>query len=231
MHIYHYAAYEVSALRRLSTQHDTRQDEVDELLRNRAFVDLYQIVCHGLRIGEDSYSIKKVERLYRGGRSTEVATAADSIVRYAQWMVSGQSRDWRESNILREIRDYNQDDCISTAELAQWLRSVAAANGIQSALSIAASASAVEPKVLTPEVIARLELAARLHARGDAVSQVLGDLIEFHRREDKPLWWKMFDREQAPAEELRDDPSCVQGITTVGSPRIRKQSLIQSLPI
>ena len=101
MHIYHYAAYEVSALRRLSTQHDTRQDEVDELLRNRVFVDLYQIVCHGLRIGEDSYSIKKVERLYRGGRSTEVATAADSIVQYAQWMVSGQSRDWRESNILQ----------------------------------------------------------------------------------------------------------------------------------
>ena len=95
------------------------------------FVDLYQIVCHGLRIGEDSYSIKKVERLYRGGRSTEVATAADSIVQYARWMVSGQSRHWRESNILREIRDYNQDDCISTAELAQWLRSVAAANGIQ----------------------------------------------------------------------------------------------------
>jgi predicted RecB family nuclease len=34
MHIYHYAAYEVSAVRRLSTRHDTRQDEVDDLLRN-----------------------------------------------------------------------------------------------------------------------------------------------------------------------------------------------------
>jgi hypothetical protein len=52
-----------------------------------------------------------------------VSTAADSIVQYAQWVVSGEARDWRESNILREIRDYNQDDCISTAELARWLRS------------------------------------------------------------------------------------------------------------
>ena len=34
MHIYHYAAYEVSAVRRLSTRHDTRQDQVDELLRH-----------------------------------------------------------------------------------------------------------------------------------------------------------------------------------------------------
>lgn len=79
MHIYHYAAYEVSAVRRLSTRHDTRQDEVDELLRNRVFVDLYQIIRHGLRIGEDSYSIKTVERLYRPKRTTEVATAVDSL--------------------------------------------------------------------------------------------------------------------------------------------------------
>ena len=101
MHVYHYAAYEVSALRRLSTQHDTRQDEIDELLRNHVFVDLYQIVRHGLRIGEDNYSIKTVERLYRGVRSTEVATAAESIVQYAQWMGSGQPGRWQESHILR----------------------------------------------------------------------------------------------------------------------------------
>src|SRR5699024_5846314 len=38
MHIYHYAPYEVSAVRRLSTRHDTRQDEVDDLLRAGVFV-------------------------------------------------------------------------------------------------------------------------------------------------------------------------------------------------
>ena len=124
MHIYHYAAYEVSAVRRLSTRHDTRQDEVDELLRNEVFVDLYQIVRHGLRIGEDSYSIKTVERLYRPKRATEVATAVDSIVQYARWIESKQPRDWQRSAILKGIRDYNEDDCKSTAELLQWLRKV-----------------------------------------------------------------------------------------------------------
>jgi len=88
LHIYHYAAYEVSALRRLSTRHDTRQDEVDQLLRNDVFVDLYQIVRHGLRVGAESYSIKVVERLYRPKRKTEVATAVDSIVQYARWLGS-----------------------------------------------------------------------------------------------------------------------------------------------
>jgi uncharacterized protein len=132
MHIYHYAADEVSAVRRLSTRHDTRQDEVDELLRREVFVDLYQIVRHGLRIGEDSYSIKKVEHLYRPGRETEVATAVDSIVQYARWIECGQVRDWNESAILKGIRDYNEDDCKSTAELVEWLRRLAADNNIRS---------------------------------------------------------------------------------------------------
>jgi len=228
MHIYHYAAYEVSAIRRLSTRHDTRQDAVDELLRNEVFIDLYQIVRQGIRIGEDSYSIKKVERLYREGRSTGVATAADSIVKYAQWMGSKESRLWAESTILGEIRAYNKDDCDSTAELSQWLRKIAAENGISSGLSIAASSAPWQPKELPPEVVTRLEIAARLHEQGDAVSVVLAHLIDFHRREEKPMWWRMFDRAKNALDALRDDPGCIEGISAVGSPRVEKQSLVQS---
>jgi predicted RecB family nuclease len=227
MHIYHYAAYEVSALRRLSTRHDTRQPELDDLLRNHVFVDLYQIVRHGLRIGEDNYSIKTVERLYRRGRSTEVATAAESIVQYAQWMGSRQPGRWQESPILCGIRDYNKDDCESTAELTSWLRSTALAHGIVTGLSVASTAP-VERSVPPPDAIARLQIATRLHEQGDPVSEVLGDLIDFHRREDKPLSWRMFDRDAFTPEELRDDHCCVEGLTAVGLPRAENRSLIQT---
>ncbi len=227
MHIYHYAAYEVSAVRRLSTRHDSRQDEVDELLRNEVFVDLYQIVRHGLRIGEDSYSIKKVERLYRPMRVTEVATAIDSIVQYARWIESGQGRDWSTSAILKGIRDYNEDDCKSTAELVQWLRNVVGKSKIASTRLVSASAPKT-PKELPPEVIVRLETAARLRKQGDPVSVVLADLIEFHRREDKPMWWRMFDRAKATPEELRDDPGCIEGVQAQGTSRTEKKSLVQS---
>ena len=132
MHIYHYAAYEVSAVSRLSTRHDTRQDEVDDLLRANVFVDLYKTVRHGLRIGENSYSIKSVEHLYRPDRTTEVGTAVDSIVQYANWMESKQPSNWKESPLLKSIRDYNEDDCKSTVELLQWLRKVALDNRISS---------------------------------------------------------------------------------------------------
>jgi uncharacterized protein len=226
MHIYHYAAYEVSAVRRLSTRHDTRQNEVDDLLRNEVFVDLYQIVNHGLRIGEDSYSIKKVERLYRPKRATDVATAVDSIVQYARWMESKQPRDWKTSPILKGIRDYNEDDCKSTAELLQWMRRVAVENKIAPARSASAFAP-LTPPVLPPDVVARLDTAAKLRKKGDMVSVVLADLIDFHRREEKPMWWRMFDRTTATPEELRDDPGCIEGVQAVGSPALEKQSLIQ----
>ncbi len=226
MHIYHYAAYEVSAVRRLSTRHDTRQGEVDELLRNEVFVDLYQIVRHGLRIGEGSYSIKTVERLYRLKRTTEVATAADSIVQYAHWIESKHPRDWKKSTILKGIRDYNEDDCKSAAELLRWLRKVAVEHKIV-ACSVSVSAPSTPP-ALPPEVVTRLDTAAKLRMQDDAVSVVLADLIDFHRREEKPMWWRMFDRAKATYEELRDDPACIEGVRAMGYPASEKQSLVQT---
>ena len=205
MHIYHYAAYELSAVRRLSIRHDTRQDKVDEMLRAEVFIDLYQIVRNGLRISEDSYSIKKVERLYRSKRVTEVANAVDSIVQYARWIEFGEARDWKLSPILKGIRDYNKDDCISTAELAEWMRTLALEHGIASAQGASAPEALVTAQ-LTPEALARIETARQLREKGDPVAIILADLMEFHRRESKPVWWRMFDRAEATAEELRDDP-------------------------
>ena len=227
MHIYHYAAYEVSAVRRLSTRHDTRQEEVDELLRNKVFVDLYQIVRHGVRIGEDSYSIKTVERIYRPKRATEVATAAESIVQYARWIESKQARDWNISPILKGIRDYNEDDCKSTAELLQWLRKLAGEHKITAARPGSVSTPAAPP-VLPPQVIARQDTATKLRKQGDPVAVVLADLIDFHRREEKPMWWRMFDRAVATPEDLRDDPGCIEGVQAAGSPVPEKQSSVQT---
>lgn len=234
MHIFHYAAYEISAIRRLSTRHDTRQEEVDDLLRNIVFVDLYQTVRHGLLIGEENYSIKSVEHLYRPRRTTDVASAVDSIVQYSHWMESDQSSNWRESDILRDIRDYNEDDCRSTLELLQWLRKVGIENNIQTLNSgsgngvSSSSHSSSTTKVLSPDVIARLEVIEKLRKKTDLHSGILADLVDFHRREEKPMWWRMFDRAKATAEVMRDDAGCIEGILSVGSPRSEKQSQIQA---
>lgn len=229
MHIYHYAAYEASAVRRLSTRHDTRQEEVDNLLRANVFVDLFKTVRHGLRIGEDNYSIKSVEHLYRPKRTTNVATAVDSIVQYAHWIGSKQSPDWKNSAILKGIRDYNEDDCKSTVELLQWLRKIAAEHSISFLLSPAIiTSNDSTQKELSPAVIARQQTIADLRRQQDSLSSTLADVVDFHRREEKPMWWRMFDRTEATAEELRDDSGCIQGIQAVGSSVAEKQSQIQT---
>ena len=43
-HIYHYNAYEVNALRRLSQEHNVEEKKLDELLRAERFIDIYTVV-------------------------------------------------------------------------------------------------------------------------------------------------------------------------------------------
>jgi predicted RecB family nuclease len=61
MHVYHYAPYETTALRRLMGKHATREREVDDLLRNQVFVDLYTVERQGLIVGTPGYSLKDIE--------------------------------------------------------------------------------------------------------------------------------------------------------------------------
>jgi len=56
---------------------------------------------------------------------------------------------------------------------------------------------------------------------------ILADLMDFHRREALPVWWRLFEREKLSEEELRDDPACIAGITSHGSPRTEARSLVQ----
>jgi uncharacterized protein len=38
---------------------------------------------------------------------------------------------------------------------------------------------------------------------------LVGQLLEFHRRENKPAWWAMFHRQELPEEDLIDDAECI----------------------
>lgn len=81
--------------------------------------------------------------------------------------------------------------------------------------------------MLPPEVVARLDIASRLRKQGDAISIVAADLMDFHRREQKPLWGRVFDRAAATPEERRDDPGCVEGVQVNGAPATVKKSVVQ----
>nr|NLD41657.1 TM0106 family RecB-like putative nuclease [Actinomycetales bacterium] len=90
MHIYHYAAYEVSALKRIAMRYQLLEKELDDLLRSEVFVDLYATVRGSVRVSAPSYSIKKLEPLYMGEHLRSdgegaVAEGADSVVAYHEF--------------------------------------------------------------------------------------------------------------------------------------------------
>jgi len=115
MHIYHYASYEVTALKKMVMHHGTREDELDRLLRAEVFVDLYKVVRQGMRIGVSSYSIKRLEPLYMAPREGEIGNGGSSILEYERYRNTG------DSQILDEIEAYNKDDVESTMLLREWL--------------------------------------------------------------------------------------------------------------
>jgi uncharacterized protein len=132
MHVYHYASYEKTALLRLAGRYGVGEDEVDALLREGVLVDLYATVRAALRVGQRSYSLKKLEPLYMpDARTGEVQTAGESVVEYAEACeVRDQGRlgEWQER--LDRIADYNRYDCESTLRLRDWLVARAAEAGV-----------------------------------------------------------------------------------------------------
>ncbi|MGH7579587.1 MAG: TM0106 family RecB-like putative nuclease [Gemmatimonadales bacterium] len=250
LHIYHYATYEETAVKKLAGRYATREREVDLLLRNDVFVDLYAVVKQGLIIGTPSYSLKEVERLYLAPREGEVKSGAGSVLEYQRWIDSGEPGEWEASPILKGIRDYNRVDCESTLKLRDWLLERQMENGIayageglplrsaQGDNGGAQGGRGVAPdgtgggeaeKTEAEELAARLLAIAKAEKDRDPerarVTEMVGWLVEFHRREEKPMWWRMFKRHDMSVEELAEDLDCLANLTrTETAPRAIKKS-------
>jgi len=215
MHVYHYANYEIAAIRKLMGRYGVCEEKVDNLLRNNVFIDLYNIVRHGLMIGEPRYSIKNVEHIYRGKRDTDVASGAESIIVYEQWRENPDGDTWQTSKVLKSIRDYNIDDCDSTQELTEWLRTEQANHDITYLLPDGEGEKEIpeEKSVITrlrDDILARADVCEC--EKKKKLLETLAWSLEFHRRENKPLWWRLFDRMGWSEIELYDDMDCLAGL-------------------
>ena len=123
-HIYHYAHYEQTALTRLAERHNTLQLEVSKLIESGKMIDLFKVVKSSLLLSQESYSIKKLENYYSFRRVSEVKEAVGSMDFYDRYReLLGTNRSEAEM-LKRQVLDYNQDDCLSTLALLQWLRSL-----------------------------------------------------------------------------------------------------------
>jgi predicted RecB family nuclease len=209
MHVYHYASYEPTALKRLMGRHATREDELDRLLRGGVLVDLYSVVREGIRASVESYSIKLIEKFYMPDREGPVTSAGFSVVEYERWMETD------DPAVLAALEAYNRDDCVSTWRLRGWLeeRRVEAAplyGGAPPPRPELRSGDAPENLARAQQQTREREEALRAGVPADRAFRsqeqqgrwLLAGLLDWYRREAKPAWWMWYQLQDAPMEDL-----------------------------
>ncbi len=230
LHVYHYAAYERTAMARLAQRHATREDEVDRLLRGGVLVDLYRVVRQGIRAGVESYSIKRLEPLYGLVREVELRSAGSSIVQFEAWLEGAPTDEGHVGEeILREIAGYNRDDVLSTWRLRDWLEERRLDLGAYLGTEVPrppVKPEAAEPAVPTERQARVAALAERLTAPladrdpeawtpDERATWLLGQLLGWHRREDKAFWWHYFDLCGKTDEDLVDERDPIGAVDLV----------------
>ncbi|HVL53591.1 MAG TPA: TM0106 family RecB-like putative nuclease, partial [Vitreimonas sp.] len=227
LHVYHYAPYEPTALKRLMGRYATRENEVDRLLRGGVMVDLLRAVRQSLRASVESYSIKRLEPLYGFVREVDLRDAGSSIVAFEEWLELGEG-DRPAADHLERIERYNQDDVVSTARLRDWLETLRdeleAKTGQpvprpalrRSELPADVTAAQAEVEAVAAQLadvpVDEADRTSEQHARW-----LLGQLLGWHRREDKSMWWTFFHHMlEVPAEDLADENEPIGGLEPVG---------------
>ena len=96
-------------------RYGTREAELDDLLRRGVFVDLFKVVRKALRASRPGYGLKEIEAFLDFDRQAELKDGGASIVDFERWM---QTRD---DALLDAIDAYNEEDCLATLLLRDWL--------------------------------------------------------------------------------------------------------------
>jgi predicted RecB family nuclease len=232
LHVYHYNHYEPTSIDHLSELHETRQeavgrlmgryatreDEVDELFRLGVFVDLYRVVRQGLQAGVESYSIKRLEPLCGYSRAVELRDATAALVAFDAALEDGSAA--ADAERQRVIAGYNEDDCRATLALRNWLEERRPELAARLGLDLA---ELPRPVVAEPDrdredsEITRLRsaLLSSVPAQPSertleqAAVALLADLLEWHRRENKPAWWRYFYVRTLSSSDLVAEPDAL----------------------
>lgn len=224
MHVYHYAPYEPSAFKRLMGRYATRERELDSMLRNQKFVDLYGVIRQGVRVGTERYSIKNLEPLYAFARDVDLREAGRNL-RLMEQALELNAPDMVPAEVREAVEGYNKDDCISTLCLRDWLEKIRA-DYISKGMEIPRP----QPPEVTMEELTEQQMRVEqlreklLKGIPEEPSERTGEhqarwllayMLDYHRREDKAVWWEYFRLRDLPEEDLFDEPQAITGLQLV----------------
>ena len=236
LRLYHYAPYEPAAFKRLAGRHNTCEEDIDELLRSRVFVDLYRVVRQGLRASVESYSLKKIEALYGFSRKANLRDAGSCLVAMATWL-DRKTTDEPDQVLKATIAAYNEDDCASTLALRDWLeirrteletqRGKTLPRPIPGELaSDEQTQRNAEVEALEHELTQAIPDDVALRTQQRQATWLLAQLLDWHRREDKSTYWEFYRQCDLSDEELIEDSAPLGGLEHLGEVRKEKKSTL-----
>ena len=221
-HIYHFAPYEPTALKKLMGRFATREVELDELLRGGVFVDLHKIVRRALIASVERYSIKDLEPFFGYLRSQNLADAAMSC-RIVEHAIEAGDFDDAIQTHCKIVEDYNREDCESAERLRDWLEGLRA-NVVEQGDALP------RPEVKDGEASEEIsDLDRELRRLRDGLLEgvsadpaertdeqqsrfALAHMMEFHRREDKARWWEYFRLLDLDYDDYADERKAIVGL-------------------
>ena len=187
----------------------TMEAELDQLLRERRFVDLYRVVVQSLRASTETYSLKDLEALYWHERTGDVTTASDSIVEYERWCLTKDTAILDSIGIIIKTIAYRPRIC------GNGLRGLRPA-GVKFEIVDETAARSASSRPTRAQLETRkqaLAASVRACAHGDArVRDLVAELLWFHQRSQKPGWWALFERQAWSEDELVDDAESLGGL-------------------
>ena len=217
-HIYHYAPYEKRAIRELAAAYSAefpKGDIVnDNLLRKEKYVDLFNIVKQSIRTSEKDMSLKSIEKFYNFERKADIVKADDSVIKYDNWIATKDEKN------KKDIINYNEEDCISTYYLREFLVKNKPENinwflkpePIKKEDQETHKYRRKTPNKLSREEV-ELDLNNRLEKKKNKSNENfvenLKNFIGFHWKSNKPEFWEVFDRAEKTHLELEDDTECI----------------------
>ncbi|WP_158994008.1 TM0106 family RecB-like putative nuclease [Mucilaginibacter sp. L196] len=219
MHIYHYAAYEQSALKRLMGKYLSRENEIDSMLRADLFVDLFTVTRQAVRAGIERYSIKELEIFYGFERRAALRDAAAAL-RAAERSLERGVPEALSPDIKQVIADYNRDDCESTLALRDWLETLRDAQ-------LAAGQVVLRPEMKTGEATEKIDehdriirnlferlidgvpLTGEPRTAEQEGRWILAGMLDWYRREDKSKWWEYYRLRELPEDELLEEKAAL----------------------
>jgi predicted RecB family nuclease len=236
-HIYHYAPYEQTAIKRLAGRHGVCVDSVDRLLRAGIFVDLYRVTRQALRASVESYSIKKLEPLYGFERAVVLREARLALDTLSSIFALGAGKE-ATAELLSTVESYNREDCLSARHLRDWLegRRREMEQKLGRAVPRPAPRSG-EAKENLAEQLDRVESIKKQLLEGlpegrDAWTEehdarwLLSQMLEWHRREEKSMWWEYFRLCDLSDAELVQDKTALGGLNYIGEAERVKRSVL-----